>query len=290
MEAIMKLNELFLKDRRVFSFEIYPPKRDETMEGITSVLGELSELTPDFICVAYGAGGTTVDASTCKVASMIKNQYHIESMAHVACVNSTKSEIDVVLQQLKDDEIENILALRGDINPNLPRRDDFHYASDIVSYIKEHGDFYLSGACYPEVHVDAKDMQEDIEHLKIKVEAGVDHLISQLFFDNDLFLAFREKVRDANIHIPIQAGIMAVSNKKQFEYMIKMCGTSIPQKLAKVLQRYEYDEDSLREAGIEYAIDQMEGLLEHGVDGLHLFTMNNTYIATQISKEVKRWL
>ncbi|MDD5934460.1 MAG: methylenetetrahydrofolate reductase [NAD(P)H] [Clostridiales bacterium] len=283
----MKINEIFNQNRKVFSFEVFPPKKQGTIESITSVLGELSALEPDFISVTYGAGGNTADESTCKIASMIKNEYHIESMAHLTCVNSTKDDVSIVLGQLKAQNIENILALRGDINPDLPRREDFHYSCELVRYIKEQGDFHISGACYPEVHVDAKNMQEDIEHLKIKVDAGVSHLISQLFFDNDLFYHFNEKVRAAGIQVPIEAGIMPVSNKKQIERMVTMCGASIPQKLAKILQRYEYDSESLREAGIEYAIKQMEGLLEHGVDGLHLYTMNNPYIASQISKEVK---
>lgn len=281
----MKISEIFNKKGRVFSFEVFPPKKEGTIESITSVLGELSELKPDFISVTYGAGGNTADVSTCQIASMIKNEYHIESMAHLTCVNSIKSDIELILEQLREKGIENILALRGDINPDLPRRYDFHYSSELVSYIKQHGDFHISGACYPEVHVDAKNMEEDIEHLKIKVEAGVSHLISQLFFDNDFFYRFQEKVRAARINIPMEAGIMPVSNKKQIERMVTMCGASIPQKLAKMLQRYEFDPNSLRDAGIEYAIRQMEELTQHGVDGLHLYTMNNPYIAKQISRE-----
>lgn len=285
MEGNMKISEIFNKKGRVFSFEVFPPKKEGTIESITSVLGELSELKPDFISVTYGAGGNTADVSTCQIASMIKNEYHIESMAHLTCVNSIKSDIELILEQLREKGIENILALRGDINPDLPRRYDFHYSSELVSYIKQHGDFHISGACYPEVHVDAKNMEEDIEHLKIKVEAGVSHLISQLFFDNDFFYRFQEKVRAARINIPMEAGIMPVSNKKQIERMVTMCGASIPQKLAKMLQRYEFDPNSLRDAGIEYAIRQMEELTQHGVDGLHLYTMNNPYIAKQISRE-----
>ena len=281
----MKISEIFSQKRRVFSFEVFPPKREGTIESITSVLGELSELKPDFISVTYGAGGNVADVSTCQIASMLKSEYHIESMAHLTCVNSTKPDIDLTLEQLRDKGIENILALRGDINPDLPRRYDFHYASELVSYIKKHGDFHISGACNPEVHFDAKNMEEDVEHLKLKVEAGVNHLITQLFFDNDFFYRFQEKVRAARINIPIEAGIMPVSNKKQIERMVTMCGASIPQKLAKLLQRYEFDSNSLRDAGIEYAIRQMEDLTQHGVDGLHLYTMNNPYIARQISRE-----
>lgn len=284
----MKIHDIFKNHKKVFSFEVFPPKKDSTIESITSVLGDLSKLHPDFISVTYGAGGNTADSSTCQIASMIKKQYKIESMAHLTCVNSTKQDIDVVLKQLEDNEIENILALRGDINPKVPRREDFHYASELVNYIKERSDMHLSGACYPEVHMESNNMDEDIRHLKMKIEAGVSHLITQLFFDNDLFYSFQDKVRNAGIDVPMEAGIMPVANKKQIERMVTMCGASIPQALAKILQRYEHDPQSLREAGIEYAIRQIEGIMLHGADGIHLYTMNDPYIAEQISQAFRK--
>jgi methylenetetrahydrofolate reductase (NADPH) len=282
----MKLNKLFENKKRIFSLEVFPPKKGMPIESIISVLGELSELKPDFISVTYGAGGNAADATTCQIASMIKKEFNIEAMAHLTCVNSTKKDIDFILDQLNQNGIENILALRGDINPELPKRDEFHYASELVEYIKARGDFHISGACYPEVHIEAKNLEEDIMHLKLKVENGMSHLITQLFFDNDLFYRFEENVRTAHILVPMEAGIMPVVNKKQIERMVTMCGASIPQPLAKLLQRFEYDAESLREAGIEYAIRQIEGLLAHGVDGIHLYTMNNPYIASQISKSI----
>jgi methylenetetrahydrofolate reductase (NADPH) len=278
----MKINELFGNKKKVFSLEVFPPKKDGSLESITSILGELSELKPDFISVTYGAGGNSADASTCQIAAKIKKDYKIEAMAHLTCVNSTKKDIDVILEQLTQNKIENILALRGDINPEIEKKDEFHYANELVDYIRSKSQFHISGACYPEVHVEARNIDVDILHLKHKVELGVSHLITQLFFDNDLFYRFEEKVRDAQIHVPMEAGIMPVVNKKQIERMLTMCGASIPQSLAKLLQRYEYDADSLREAGIDYAIQQIEGLLSHGADGIHLYTMNNPYIAKKI--------
>lgn len=282
----MKIEELFQQKKRVFSLEVFPPKKDGTLESITSVLGELSKTNPDFISVTYGAGGNTADASTCRIASMIKNDYKIEAMAHLTCVNSSRKDIDIILDEFIRHDIQNILALRGDINPDLPYKDDFHYANELVEYIKTRGEFHISGACYPEVHVEAKNMKEDIFHLKHKVEAGVSHLITQLFFDNDLFYRFEEQVREAQIEVPLEAGIMPVVNKKQIERMVTMCGASIPPSLAKILQRYEYDTISLREAGIEYATQQIEKLFLHGVNGIHLYTMNNPYIAAKISEAV----
>ncbi len=286
----MKISELFQKERKVFSFEIFPPKRGATLESITSVLGSLSDLKPDFMSVTYGAGGNSADASTCQLASMMKHQFNVESMAHLTCVNSTRQDIDLILKQLNEQGIENILALRGDINPDLPKREDFHYASELVAYIKQKGEFHLSGACYPEVHMEAANWEADIEHLKYKVDAGVNHLITQLFFENDIFFRFYERIRKAFITVPIQAGIMPVVNKSQIERMVTMCGASIPTALAKLLQRYEYDPISLRSAGIEYAIRQIEGLVKEEVQGIHLYTMNQSETATQIAKEVRGWL
>lgn len=283
----MKIKELFEHKKRIFSLEVFPPKKDGAIESITSVIGDLCEIKPDFISVTYGAGGNMADHSTCRIASMIKNDYKIEAMAHLTCVNSSMRDIDKILDELSQHGIQNILALRGDLNPDLPRNDEFHYASELVEYIKTKGNFHLSGACYPEVHVEAKSSKEDIIHLKNKVDAGVSHLITQLFFDNELFYRFEEMVREAQIMIPMEAGIMPVVNKKQIERMVTMCGASIPQALAKLLQRYEYDAISLRDAGIEYAIGQIEKLISHGVDGIHLYTMNNPYIANKISEAVR---
>jgi methylenetetrahydrofolate reductase (NADPH) len=281
----MNISSLF-KERTVFSFEVFPPKKTSPIETIYKTLDELKDLKPDFISVTYGAGGNTTDSSTCDIASIIKNKYNIESFAHLTCVSSSKSEIDIILKQFKDNNINNILALRGDINPDKPPKEDFKYASELISYIKGKGDFYIAGACYPEVHVEAKDMIEDIHNLKKKVDAGASHLISQLFFDNSAFYSFVEKVRIAGINVPIQAGIMPVTNKKQIERMVSMCGASLPAKFSKIIQKFEHNPEALRDAGIAYAVDQIVDLVSNGVDGIHLYTMNNQYVAKKISESV----
>jgi methylenetetrahydrofolate reductase (NADPH) len=281
----MNISSLF-KERTVFSFEVFPPKKTSPIETIYKTLDELKDLKPDFISVTYGAGGNTTDSSTCNIASIIKNKYNIESFAHLTCVSSSKSEIDIILKQFKDNNINNILALRGDINPDKPPKEDFKYASELISYIKGKGDFYIAGACYPEVHVEAKDMIEDIHNLKKKVDAGASHLISQLFFDNSAFYSFVEKVRIAGINVPIQAGIMPVTNKKQIERMVSMCGASLPAKFSKIIQKFEHNPEALRDAGIAYAVDQIVDLVSNGVDGIHLYTMNNQYVAKKISESV----
>lgn len=286
----MKIPELFKNGKTVFSFEIFPPKKTSSIETIYSTLDELSDLKPAFISVTYGAGGNTADSKTCEIASVIQDKYHITSAAHLTCVNCTKSDIDIILGQLKDHRIENILALRGDINPDIPPKNDFRYASELVAYIKAHGDFSISGACYPEGHMETETIIDDIKHLKIKVDAGASHLMSQLFFDNTHFYEFLEKARIAGIDVPIEAGIMPVINKSQIERMVSMCGASLPVKFTKMMQRYEHNPEALRDAGIAYAVDQIVDLISNGVDGIHLYTMNNPYVARRISESISSLL
>ena len=281
----MEISKLF-EDRTVFSFEVFPPKKTSPIDTIYKTLDGLKDLKPDFISVTYGAGGNTADSSTCDIASIIKNEYNIEALAHLTCVNSSMDDIDIILKQLKENNIENVLALRGDINPDNPPKDDFRYASELISYIKEKGGFNLSGACYPEIHLEAKDMITDILNLKKKVDAGASHLISQLFFDNNAFYSFVEKAKIAGINIPIEAGIMPVVNKNQIERMVSLCGASLPAKFSKIMQRFEHNPEALRDAGIAYAVDQIVDLVSNGVDGIHLYTMNNPYIAKKISESV----
>ncbi len=285
----MKISSLFGQGKTVFSFEIFPPKKTSSIETIYNTLEELRDLKPDFISVTYGAGGTITEAGhskTCEIASIIKNKYNVTPVAHLTCVNSTKAQVEAELKALKSHGIENILALRGDINPDVSPCYDFKYASDLVKFIKEYGDFHISGACYPEGHADTKSKKEDILNLKTKVEAGVSHLMSQLFFDNQYFYDFSEKARAAGINVPIEAGIMPVTNKSQIERMVTMCGASLPQKFVKIMQRYESNPEALRDAGIAYAIDQIVDLVSSGVDGIHLYTMNNPYIARKISEAI----
>ena len=281
----MQISKLF-KDRTVFSLEVFPPKKNSSIDTIYSTLDELQYLKPDFISVTYGAGGNIADSSTCDIASIIKNKYNIEALAHLTCVSCSKDEIDIILNDFKKNNIENILALRGDINPQILPKNDFNYASELITYIKSKSDFYVSGACYPEVHIEADNMVSDILNLKKKVDCGASHLISQLFFDNKAFYDFREKATIAGITVPIEAGIMPVVNKNSIERMVSMCGASLPAKFTKIMQRFEHNPEALRDAGIAYAVDQIVDLVSNGVDGIHLYTMNNPYIAKKISESV----
>lgn len=280
----MKIRDLF--DRKtVFSFEVFPPKKTSSVDVIYKTLDELHDLNPDFISVTFGAGGSSNNTFACDVASKIKEN-GITPMIHLPCINYSKSEVSATLSEIKKRGIENILALRGDRSPNIEPKKDFPHASDLVTYIKSQGDFDIAGACYPECHVDADSIVDDIINLKKKVDAGATHLISQLFFDNDVFYDFREKTALAGINVPIEAGIMPVVNKNQIERMVTMCGVSLPRKFVRVMQKYENNPEALRDAGIAYAINQIVDLIASGVDGIHLYTMNNPYVARKISEAV----
>lgn len=282
----MQIASLFNGEKTVLSFEVFPPKKTSPVETIYNTLDELKDLKPDFISVTYGAGGNAGDTSTCDIASYIKQKYQIEPLAHLTCVNYTKPEILQILEQLEKSGIENILALRGDINPEVPPKNQFSYASELVGFIRERGGFHVSGACYPEGHMEAHTREEDILNLKKKVDAGAEHLISQLFFDNSFFYSFQEKAKSVGINVPIEAGIMPVVNKAQIERMVTLCGASLPSKFTKMLQRFEHSPEALRDAGIAYAVDQIVDLIAHGVDGIHLYTMNNALIARRISSSI----
>ena len=283
----MNIADIF-KKKTVFSFEVFPPKKESGVETVYNTLRELKDLNPDFISVTYGAGGSGIaKATTVDLCAKIKNELNTETIAHLSCLYNSKADIDRILNDLNEKGVKNILALRGDANPDYEVKHDFKYASDLTEYImSKNMGFHVSGACYPETHQEAANIVEDIKNLKIKVEAGADHLISQLFFDNNVFYDFIEKVRVAGIDVPVEAGIMPVTNKKQIERMVSMCGASIPAKLSKVLQRFGDDPVAMRDAGISYAIDQSVDLVANGVDGVHIYTMNDPYVAKRISDSV----
>ena len=283
----MKIESKFQKKKPVLSFEIYPPKRDKAIQNIDETLAILSELNPDFISVTFGAGGSHTDNQTVELAKRIKQQYGIDPLVHLTCLNSSKFEICELLEELKAADIDSILALRGDKNPAVEAKQDFRYASDLVKFIRQYGDFSISGACYPECHTESKNKIEDIAHLKEKVDSGVQHLISQLFFDNNAFYSFREHIQIAGMHVPVEAGIMPVINKAQIERMVTLCGASLPEKFSRVMHKYEDNKEALFDAGMAYAINQIVDLLAHDVDGIHIYTMNNPIVAKRICDGIK---
>ncbi|HAN21203.1 MAG TPA: methylenetetrahydrofolate reductase [NAD(P)H] [Clostridiales bacterium] len=278
----MSISSLFKNKKTVISYEVFPPKRDGKLVNLTETIHSLKALNPDFISVTFGAGGNSVDSSTWNIARSIKEDFGIEPLVHLTCLNHSKEDIDNILLRLKGYGLYNILALRGDMNPNIPFKEDFTYASDLISYIDNSGEFSISAACYPEGHLESGNIVLDTLNLKKKVDAGATHLISQLFFDNNLFYSFLDRTRIAGIDVPIDAGIMPVVNKKQIERMVSLCGASLPPKFRRIIDKYEDKPEALRDAGIAYAVDQIIDLISQGADGIHLYTMNNPLIAERI--------
>lgn len=287
----MKVTEIFEAKKRegkpVLSFEIFPPKKEEALKNIDATLERLCDLHPDFISVTFGAGGSAADNKTVEIAKKIKNVYHVEPIVHLTCLHYGKEEIREILMRLKEAEIENVLALRGDVNPNIPVKNDFRYASELVEFIRSQGDFHVSGACYPETHLEAENAITDIRNLKKKVDAGAAHLVSQLFFDNEFFYSFYEKTRIAGIEVPVEAGIMPVTNRAQIERMVNTCGASLPEKFKKILQKYDNNKEALFDAGMAYALNQIVDLIANDVEGIHIYTMNNIKIADRICNSIK---
>jgi len=272
-----------------FSFEVYPPKKTAPIEVVYKAVEELSVLKPDYISVTYGAGGgAATAAATVEICSLIKNTYGIDTVAHLPGINLSREQVHSLLQRLKAHNITDVLALRGDRRPEddaSVQEGDFQYASELVTYIKSldsSDDFTISGACYPEVHCEAESAEADLAALKAKVDAGTSLLISQLFFDNEIFYRFLEKCSDAGIAVPIQAGIMPLMNPRQTAHIIKLCNPHIPTDLQAMLDKYQDCDDSFRKAGIEYATAQIIDLIEQGADGVHLYTMNSPTTARSI--------
>lgn len=267
----------------ILSFEVFPPKKTDSLTTLTPAFASLAELSPDYISVTLGAGGNaSLRQNTLFVADHLQNDHGIPAVAHLPAINFTKAEIREFLQALKQRGITRFLALRGDKCPNKTPKTDFTHASDLVEFVRGFGGFEISAACYPETHLEASSPADDIKHLKTKVDAGVDRLITQLFFDNDLFLNFVERARKAGIDTPIQAGIMPITNLRQIERISELTQVHIPKTLQQQLARYADDPVSLSAVGIDYAAQQIQTLLGHDIAGIHLYTMNNPAIAGAI--------
>lgn len=282
----MKISELFKRKKTIVSFEVFPPNNVYSLEDVYSSIDELAKLQPDFMSVTYGAGGAA-RGKTVEIASKIKNNYKIEALAHLTCLGAKKREIDDILEQLRKNNIENILALRGDKpKDGLPIEEgDFKYAQELVSYVKKKRDFSIGGAYYPEGHQETNDLL-DLFNLKTKVDSGTDFLISQIFFDNESFYRFKDKLDKLQINIPLIAGIMPVTNAKQIRKITSMCGCSIPKKFQKILNKYEDNTQALKEAGTAYATEQIIDLITSDIDGIHLYTMNKVDTAKKIMANI----
>jgi methylenetetrahydrofolate reductase (NADPH) len=285
----MKIKEFYQGDSPVLSLEIFPPKIDYPLESIFQTLDKLTQLSPKFISVTYGAGGTN-RARTVEIASRIKKQYGMETLAHLTCVGHSRAEVDAILDSLIEENIENIMALRGDIPfDNSDICQDYHYAVELIRDAREKADFGIAAATYPEGHPESLKLSEDLLYIKEKVDAGVDLLITQFFFDNRVYYDFVEKARRVGINIPIIPGIMPVLNAGQIKKMIYLGGASIPARLFKLVDKYANEPEEMKKAGIEYAIQQIDDLLDNQVPGVHLYTMNKWSQISEIVHSVRAW-
>ena len=277
------IKDLFHKNRPVYSLEVFPPKKDTDVSVIYDALDQFKELHPNFISVTYGAGGTTSE-NTFAIASYIQNQCGIEALTHLTCAAiPDRLFLTNFLTNLYRNGIRNILGLRGD-QPKGMSDEQFaaryyDHASDLIQDIKTTFPFSVAGACYPEIHQEASSLEEDIANLKIKVDTGVDFLVTQLFYDNDTFFRFVDHARKAGITVPILPGLMPITSAGQVKNIIQLSGTKVPDSLMAQIETYKDSPEDLKKAGLEFTKKQMEQLLEHGVDGIHLYSMNKVEIA-----------
>ena len=285
----MRITEKLMVKDQLISFEVFPPKTDSAFDSIEWSVRELAAFNPDFMSVTYGAGGGTSQYTT-KIASLIKNRLDTTALAHLTCASTPIDTINQILDTLKENHIDNVLAMRGDIPQGFekPQGEYYAYAYELVKHIKEYGYFDIGGACYPECHPECDTLEKDIENLKNKVDCGVDFLITQLFYDNDTFYSFLEKVRKKGIYAPVFAGIMPITNIKQIDRIIGLSGTKLPDEVKVFLDKYSDNPEDLEKAGLEFAINQINDLLSNGVNGIHIYTMNKPYVARTVLKGINR--
>ena len=288
--ANMKIKNIFAKKTFSLSFEVFPHLREGNIETLFTAIKELQILQPDFISVTYGAGGGTKD-KTVEIASRIKKEFSCEALAHVTCVNATKNDIAKILDNFAENNIKNILALRGDppqgTGKFTPTKGGFRYASELTEFIKSRGDFCVGVAGYPEKYHDAISLTEDIKNLKKKIDAGADFITTQLFFDNDAFSRFIELTHTQGIKVPIIPGIFPALNYKQIVRITELCGAKIPLALGEKMDRLRDKPEETEKYGIEYATKQTEKLIEDGVAGLHFYTMNKSNAVIEILRNVR---
>ena len=284
----MKIKDI-LEKKRTLSFEIFPPKKESTnIDSIYKTIDELSSLNPDFISVTYGAMGSTTK-NTLEIAKYIKNVKKVEALAHLTGINTTHDEIIKMCNNFKNENIENIMALRGDYPIGFDGTPIFKYASELDEFIIKNfnDDFCLGGGCYPETHLECDNLFDDLQNLKKKQDAGAKFFITQVFFDNNYFYRFVREARNIGITVPILAGIMPITSVKQIRKMSTMCGANVPVSLTSMLEKYRDDDEAMKEIGIAYATNQIIDLLANDVDGIHIYTMNKPENAKRIVESIK---
>ncbi len=290
----MKLTEIFSHNKLNLSFEVFPPKNDTAFESVKIATEEIAKMRPSFISVTYGAGGGT-SRYTLDIARNIKDSYNVPTLAHLTCVSSTKETVKERIEDMKAAGIENVMALRGDLTPELENTDRskwaYTHAVDLIHDIKESGgDFCIGGACYPEIHPESADQREDIKYLKEKVDAGCSFLTTQMFFDNNLLYNFLYKIREADITVPIIPGIMPITNANQVERAIKLSGSFMPYRFKSIVDKFGENPDAMKQAGIAYATDQIIDLFANGIKNVHVYSMNKPDVAKKILENLSNIL
>ena len=285
----MKIRDILAEDKPTLSFEVFPPKTEDAYETVEKAAKEIAGLKPSFMSVTYGAGGGTSDY-TVGIASDLQRKYGVTPLAHLTCVSSTREKVAQVLAELKKENIENILALRGDIPEDKGMPKAYHYASELIREIKRSGDFCIGAACYPEGHVESANKAADMDYLKQKVEAGCDFVTTQMFFDNSILYSYLYRIREKGITVPVIAGIMPVTNARQIKRITKMSGTYLPSRFMSIVDKFGDNPNTMKQAGIAYATDQIIDLIANGVKGIHVYSMNKPDVAMKIKENLSEIL
>ncbi len=284
---MMKVVDLITASRPSLSFEVFPPKTSDKFESIRSATEQIAALRPTYMSVTYGAGGGTSEY-TVSIAANLKKKFGTPVVAHLSCVSSTREGVRRQVAAIREAGIENILALRGDLPEDGQISQDFRYAQDLIPEIGE--GFCIGAACYPEGHPESPNQMEDIRHLKEKVDAGAQYLVTQMFFDNSVFYNFLFKIRDAGITVPVIPGIMPVTNAKQISRIIKLSGQNVPAKFRYIVDRYADNPAAMRQAGIAYTTAQIVDLYANGLNAVHVYSMNNAATAATIQSNLSEIL
>ncbi len=285
----MKIIDILSKKNMSLSFEVFPPKKESSFDNVVKVTEEIAACKPAFMSVTYGAGGGT-SRYTLDIAKNIEEKYDVPTLAHLTCVSSSHAMVEEKIDKMKEMGIENVMALRGDLTPELEKTDpntwDYKHAVELVRELKEAGDFCIGAACYPEVHPDSPNQKEDLIHIKEKVDAGADFLTTQMVFDNNLFFNFLYKIRELGVTVPIIPGIMPITNANQVERAIKLSGSFMPQRFKSIVDYFGDDPDAMKQAGIAYATDQIIDLYANGITNVHVYSMNKPDVAKTILSNV----
>ena len=285
----MKISELLKREGVTFSLEVFPPKTSEKYTETAENAKKIAALKPDFMSVTYGAGGGT-GTFTAGIAEEIQKEYGVPTLAHLTCVSSTREHVIQMVRTYQEKGIENILALRGDIPSDGKVSSDYRYAVELIRDLRNYGQFCIGGACYPEGHIECAHKGEDLKHLKEKVEAGLDFVTTQMFFDNDILYNFLYRAREMGIHVPVIAGIMPITNAKQLQRSVAMSGTQVPRRFRAIVDHFGDNPAAMKQAGIVYATEQIIDLIANGVRHIHVYTMNKPDVAEGIMKSLSEIL